>query len=383
VFTRRDFILGSAGSIAFSAGCRRPKASGYSGFAFIANQEGEAVAAMDLTVFAVARHIRVQGRPTGILVHPRQPLVYALTPENGSLHELRSDTLTFARKATFATSALSMRLSPDGNNIFVLCRQPRALLRFSLGSFNVDWRAALPADPVDFELDRLGKYAAVSYGPRRILSLIEVGGSGAGLPIQATGHIGTVRFQSDSRTLIAANLSERMLSLYDVASRQLIVNLPLAVRPDHLCFNADGGQLFVTGEGGDGVVVAYPYFTPEVAETVLAGHAPGAMAASNQPGTSPQYLFVANSKSGDVSILNITKRKLVAVTPVGSDPSFITITPDDQYALVLNQASGDVAVIRIANITRAATDFKRSRKGPLFMMIPVGSKPVSAAVASI
>jgi len=36
-------------------------------------------------------------------------------------------------------------------------------------------------------------------------------------------------------------------------------------------------------------------------------------------------------------------------------------------------------VIRIPNVTRAA----HWKKGPLFMMIPVGSKPVSAAVVAI
>ncbi len=71
------------------------------------------------------------------------------------------------------------------------------------------------------------------------------------------------------------------------------------MRPDNLCFNrsttggTDGGQLFITGEGLDGVVIVYPYHTPEVAETVLAGHAPGAMAASGA------FLFVASPLAGD------------------------------------------------------------------------------------
>jgi YVTN family beta-propeller protein len=107
------------------------------------------------------------------------------------------------------------------------------------------------------------------------------------------------------------------------------------------------------------------------------------MAATTSTQGGPQYLFIANPKSGDVSILNVANNRVVAVTPVGTDPGYITITPDDQYALVLNQGSGDVAVIRIPNITRAANEFKRSRKGPIFMMIPVGSKPVSATVVSI
>ena len=69
---------------------------------------------------------------------------------------------------------------------------------------------------------------------------------------------------------------------------RIIVNLPLAVRPDNLCFNRDGGQLFITGEGRDAVVVVFPYYVPQVAETVLAGHAPAAMAAS------ATHLFLAN-----------------------------------------------------------------------------------------
>jgi hypothetical protein len=64
---------------------------------------------------------------------------------------------------------------------------------------------------------------------------------------------------------------------------------------------------------------------------------------------------------------------------VGTEPSCIAITPDDQYALVLNQTSGDMAVIRIKNVSRSA----HWKKGPLFMLIPVGSKPVSAAVVGV
>lgn len=375
MLTRRSFVTGAAAFV--GASCTRRKASGFSGFAFIANQDGEAVAALDLTAFAVARHIRLQGRPTGVAAHPNLPFVYVLTPENGTIHEIRTDTLALTRKLAVAGAALSMRLSPDGKFLYVLCRQPRCLLRFATAAFRVDGRVPLPAEPVDFDLDREGKQVAVSYGAFGRLSLFDALGGTVGAPVEAAGEINTLRFRSDSRALIAADVGGRMLSLYDTAKRELVVNLPLGLRPDHICANADGGQVFITGAGADCVVVVFPYYTPYVAETVLAGHAPGAMAAS------PQYLFVANRSSADVSILNIQKRHVVAVTPVGAGPNFITLTPDDQYALVLNQDSGDVAVIRVLNITRATADFKRSRKGPLFMMIPVGSKPVSAAVVAI
>ncbi len=92
-------------------------------------------------------------------------------------------------------------------------------------------------------------------------------------------------------------------------------------QPDNLCFNADGGQLFVTGAGMDAVVVVYSYYTPQVAQTVLAGHAPGVMAATTSTKSGPQYLFVANPKSGDVRIMNVRNNRVVAVTPVGSGPA--------------------------------------------------------------
>jgi YVTN family beta-propeller protein len=378
LLTRRSLLSSGLGALGALSACSRPKAKGFSGYAFIANQEGGAVAAVDLEVFAVARHIRVDGAPTDVVARRQHARVYALTPENGSVHEIRASNLSFTRKLGVARSAISMRLSRDENTLFVLCREPRKLSALTLDPLRVAWELRLAEDPYDFDLSSDGALAAISHREANAITFVDIARRAAYPLVHASGEIGLVRFQY-SRQLIAANLTERMLSIYHAPSRGLIVNLPLAVRPDQLCFNADGGQLFITGEGMDAVVVVYPSFTPEIGETVLAGHTPGAMAASVAPG----YLFVANPRSGDVSILDIETRRVVAVTPVGTKPSYITITPDDQYALVLNQASGDMAVIRIPNVTRAVNEQRRWKKGPLFMLIPVGSKPVSAAIMRI
>lgn len=371
-------LCGGLGALGALSACSRPKAKGFSGYAFIANQEGGAVAAVDLEVFAVAKHIRVQGAPTDVLARRQHARVYALTPENGSVHEIRASNLTFSHKLQVAAGAISMRLSPDQNRLYVLCREPRRLAGLALDPMRIDWELPLPADPYDFDISSDGTLLAVSHGAARLITFVDLARRQAFPPVAASGEIGLVRFQYSTQ-LIAANTSERMLALYHAPSRRLIANLPLAVRPDHLCFNSDGGQLFVTGDGMDAVVVVYPSYTPEIGETVLAGHHPGAMAASVSPG----YLFVANPKSADVSILDIETRRVIAVTPVGTEPGYIAITPDDQYALVLNQASGDMAVIRIPNVTRAVNEQRRWKKGPLFMLIPVGSKPVSAAIVAI
>lgn len=378
MLTRRSILLGGLAGL---TACTRPKAKGFSGYAFIANQEGGAVAAVDLEVFAVARHIHVDGAPTAVVARPERGRVYALTPANGSVHEIHTSNLTLAGRLQVAHSALTMRLA--GASLYVLCNEPKQLVRLALDPMRIDWTLPLLADPVDLEISSDGATMAISYGAARAISFVDLAARKAFPPVAAPGEIGLVRFQPDSRQLIAANVSERMLSVYHVPTRKLEVNLPLSVRPDHLCFKADGGELFVTGEGMDAVVVVQPYYTPQVEKTVLAGHSPGAMAATGSASSSTGYLFVANPDSGDVSILDLVTKNVVAVTPVGTRPSYIAITPDDQYALVLNQVSGDMAVIRIPNVTRAVSEQRRWKKGPLFMLIPVGSKPVSAAIVTI
>ena len=102
-----------------------------------------------------------------------------------------------------------------------------------------------------------------------------------------------VRFQGDARQVLAGSRADRSLTIFDTASGQTAVRLPLPVEPTNCCFNADGGQMFLTGPGMDAVVIVFPYQT-EVGETILAGRMPEGMAVS----ATPQYLFVANPQIG-------------------------------------------------------------------------------------
>jgi YVTN family beta-propeller protein len=362
-----------------AAACSRGRQPGFRGYAFIANQEGHAVAAVDLEVMAVARHIPLGDAPTQVVAAASRPAVYALTPATGAIHEILVDQLKASRKATVATTVLAAALSADEQSLFVLASQPRALVSVAHDTFRALWRLALPGDPIELAIAPVGGYAAVSIAgsgaagndQQGSVWLVDLNARRLRGPLYR-GDFGALRFLSDGKTLIAANRGERKLSLFDVASGGLITHLPLPLRPDHLCFNRDGGQLYVTGEGMDAVVIVYPYHTPEVGLTVLAGHAPGAMAASQE------LLFIASPSSGDVSILRVATQKVIAVVQVGVDPGFVAITPDDQYALVLNRASGDVAVLRVATITP-----NRYKSASLLTVIPVGSRPVSAAVRSV
>jgi hypothetical protein len=388
---RQDFVLFSVDytnlvisrrallALPFAAACSSPRHAGFRGYAFIANEEGRAVAAVDLQALAVARHIPLDGAPVKVLALETRPFVYALTPDSGSIHEIQADRLSFARRLAVGSQPIAMNLSLDERALYVLTREPKTLVRVALDRFAVDWKLPLSEDPHDFALSPDGNTAAVSAGES--VRLVDLAARHEGAPLGSPSDIGAVRFLSHGHRLVAANRTDRLLSIYDVASSRLIVHLPLPVRPDNLCFNqstepgnTDGGQLFVTGEGMDAVVIVYPYNTPEVGRTVVAGHAPGAMAASEK------LLFVASPQSGDVSILKIDTQKVIGVLPVGNDPGFIAVTPNDQYALILNRKSGDVAVLYVDLNPQIRY---KERAGKLLTVIPVGSKPVYAAVRGV
>ncbi len=378
MISRRSFFLPALGAAA-AVSCRRARGDGYNGYAFVANQEGKAVAAVDLTAFAVARHIRLDGAPTEVVAHPSKPLVYALTPASGMLYEIDAGSLAVKRKVWLGGPATSMVPEPEqGSAIWVLSGPGKRLLRVPFEELKVTADIRLPGEPTSFDIRAYyGKnewvgMGVAGFGPAGSVSLIDLKSGAVQKPVSLGGELGAVRFRKDGKAVLAANLEARQLTVLESPGGGVVVHLPLSLRPDHMCFHPDGGQLFVTGEGRDAVVVVYPYFVPEVAETVLAGSRPGAMAAT------ASHLFVTNPAAGDVSILNITRRRVVAVTAVGTGPGHVTVTPDNEYALVLNQVSGDMAVIRIAGLQP-----DRYKTAPLFTMIPVGSKPVSSVVISV
>ncbi len=347
------------------------RTKGFSGYAFVANEDSHSIAVIDMAAFSTVRHIALNAAPTAIASHPDKPLIYILTPANGTVHEIDIASMAVTRHVQVAPAALAMRLDPNLSSIWVLCHTSRKVVQVSLGTFRVGRQIPLPHEPTDFDLSEYTNLCAVAFGTLGSVSLIDLKSDQVQQPVHLSTALGAIRFRSDGKALIVADLGNRMLSFLQTPGGRIMSQLPLAVRPDQLCFDATRGQLFITGEGRDAVVVVYPYKL-EVTETVLAGRAPGGM------GASTSYLFIANPLSGDVSILNIQSRKIVAIAPVGVDPGFVTFTPNDRFALILNRKSGDVAVLDVANIKS-----DRNKSASLFTMIPVGGRPVSAVVRGI
>jgi YVTN family beta-propeller protein len=354
------------------AGCARRRSRGFPGYAFVANAGARTVAAVDLNAFVLARQIGMDSAPGAVLANPLRPGVFVLMPESGAVCEIDAARLAVVRKTRPGNPAVAMRLAADGKSLWVL--QTRALVRLDSSRLRAVETIPLPGVAVDFDLTGDGR-AAVGFPAERRLALVRMGTRSIIHLVDAGCAPSLVRFQGDGKQVLVGSRADRSMTIFDAASGRTVVRLPLAVEPVNCCFNADGGQMFVTGPGMDAVAIVYPYQT-EVGETILAGRTPDGMAVSG----TPPYLFVANPESGNITVLDIDTRKLVAALAVGQEPRHILITPDNRYALVLNWRSGNMAVIRIS----AFTDRRhRNDPAPLFTIVPVGAQPVAAAVVEM
>lgn len=371
MISRRGLLMASAGALA----CGRRKATAYPGYCFVANRQGRNVAVVDLSRFRVRKQIALDAAPALVVAHPKKPIAYTLAPANGTVYELDAAALAVSRRMRAGNVAVEMRLAADGRALWILYRDPPALVEAPLDSFKATRRIRLNSAADGFDLSADGRAAMACRQDKTIvLAVLDAARVERTIAWDASPEF--ARFRTDGKLLLAANAAGRSITFFDVASGKILVRLPLPFEPRRYAITPDGGQVFLSGPGMDAVAIVFPYNT-EVWQTVLAGRAPGAMTATE----TPPFLLVSNPETNSVTVLDLANQNLSAVVEVGAGPGAILITPDNQYALVLNELSGDVAVIRLDRLSASSSDrVLRYKSASLFTMIPVGDTPVSAAV---
>ena len=367
---------------AFATACEKPKATGILGYCFVANHGSRSVSVVDLSRFRSRTHIALDATPDEVVAPAKPARAYVLARETATVYEIDALTLAVSRRVRLGNQAVGMRLSRTGDALWVLLRDPAALVEVPIASLRAQRRIRLSAPPDAFELSRETADACIVDQSRHTVAIASLDQAAITRTIASQVEPSIACFRRDGRSLIAGSAAARSLTIYDTATGATVVTLPLGLAPRHFCTTSDGGELYITGDGMDAVVTVYPYRT-EVAETRLAGHAPGDLAVAEGGPDRPSFLMVSNPDADRVTVLDVETGNLAALVHVGKGPGEILITPDRQYALVLNEASGDLAVIRIVSLAgdqEGGARVKRYKSAPLFTMIPVGENPVGAAV---
>jgi DNA-binding beta-propeller fold protein YncE len=359
--TRRGLLL----STVLSA-CGRTRAPRYQGWLFVGSEAEKGVVVSDLAEFKRVVTIPLGEAPHRMLVCPAG--LFAACSGSQALYRIDPARPKVSAKIGLPGQVVATALVGESAVAAVLLDHPAALMTLDLPSGKILSKGPLPAGLTPLTLAVSSDLAAVTAG-RRVLrfapkSGVLLGQTDVGSPP------GPIVFRNDGQTILAGLPGTREIVILDAATGGLLNRLPLAIAPQHFCFNRDGGQMFVTGLGLDALVIANPYQN-EIDQTISAGHEPGAMAVQAQQ----NILLVANPSFGNVTLLDIDTRRLAATIAVNGPPGEILVTPDGEYALVVSRDSGDVSVIRLATVLD-----RKQRTKPVFTVFPTGAGPRSAAI---
>ncbi len=368
MISRRKLLAGTVGL----SGCGPKLAKRINGYALVANRGSHSIAAVNLTRFRAEKHIALAGAPTSVLAHAGRRKALVLLPDVGTVVEVDAGSLAVSQSRRVADQVISMRLADGEKRLWLLCNSPHALVSLDLNSWKRDRLIPLAYPVQDFDISPDGESAVVSYSGQKQCAFVDLRQGRVTQEIRLDTEPGVVRFRPDGKEVLIGSELGRTITVAERGSAKSLVTLPLPFGPKTFCFSLDnGGQMFATGPGMDAVAIVYPYQT-EVAETVLAGREPGAMAINDT------LLFVTNPPTGDTTVMAIAERQVIARISSGEEPCAVILTPDGEYALVLNRKSGDMAVVRLSKLTDL-----RYKRAPIFDVIAVGEEPVSAAVVML
>lgn len=134
------------------------------------------------------------------------------------------------------------------------------------------------------------------------------------------------------------------IDVIDLATRRLarVIHLPRGVRP-HCPKFGPGGLLYVSTELEDAITI----FSPggEIVGQIPTGQPESHMFAFSPDG---RFAYTANVGPGTVSVLDVARRKLLAVIPVAQQIQRIAVSRDGRWAFTSDQRAPRLAVIDTA-----------------------------------
>src|SRR5690242_5311533 len=148
--TRRAILAAAA----FGAACRKPKATGILGYCFVANRDSRSISVVDLSRFRTRANIALDAAPTEIVAPAKPARAYVLAPQAGTIYEVDAVSLAISRRIRLGNDAAGMRLSRAGDSLWVLMRDPAALIEVPLSSLHPQRQIRLSAPPDSFDLGR-------------------------------------------------------------------------------------------------------------------------------------------------------------------------------------------------------------------------------------
>jgi DNA-binding beta-propeller fold protein YncE len=180
---------------------------------------------------------------------------------------------------------------------------------------------------------------------RQVVSVAVGGETGHEVAASPDGRFAYVPIYGDSG-VGRPGTDGRTMAVIDVAAHKVVGNVDFGkgVRPHLVTVGPRDGLLYVTTELEHAVTIVDPK-TLRVVGTVPTGQAESHMLAISHDG---RRGYTSNVGPGTVSVLDLEKRKLLAIIPVSENAQRISISRDDRWVFTADQTKPQMIVIDTA-----------------------------------
>ncbi|MGI9430183.1 MAG: lactonase family protein [Bythopirellula sp.] len=337
-----------------------------------AKQDGIFVCTMNLQTgaFSPARAVGDASQPTFLALHPKMPVLYAVTKEkeapSGGVRafhmDLSAPSLTLInRQSTADEGATHLALDPAGKAIVVA--------NYSGGS------TALLA---------IGDYGDV----KAHSMLIEHEGSSIDPNRQQAPHAHGVAFDSQGRFACVADLGTDEVIVYRLAAGKLtrknVWNAKPGAGPRHLAFHPNGRWLYCINELDSTLsTLILDESTGALSELQTIGTLPADFASPNTTAEvvvhpSGKFVYISNRGHDSTAAFAIDAQSgqlsLIEIEPTGGGhPRFIGIEPSGRYLIAANRDGNNLVSFQIdpATGTLTPTGHELSIPRPMCVVFPV------------
>jgi serine/threonine-protein kinase len=124
----------------------------------------------------------------------------------------------------------------------------------------------------------------------------------------------------------------------------------VGLAPEGVVLSPDGRRIYVTNSHSNSVSVI-DTDSKTLTATIPVGQKPRSVAFTPDG----RRIYVTNNDSNSVSVIDTASNTVTTTIPVGADPSDVAVTPDGRRAYVTNSHSNSVSVIDTANNTVTVT----------------------------
>lgn len=267
--------------------------------------------------------------------------------------------------------------SSDGRRIYITGETNDDVVAIDTATAKVLWKAPVGEQPNEPALTADGRHV---YVPIRMSEVTDVVDTTTGQRINSirTGRVPHNAYPSpDGKWIYVTSRGDEKISIIDPATQQVVGDVPLGGEPRPVAFTKDNTRAYSTLTGLHGFVVAdltqrkvierIELPKADLPEISVHGYTDTHGIALSRD---DKQFWATNVFGNAVTAFSVPEHKVLTSVPVGLAPNWMTFSPDGGLLYVSNSGSNDVSVIDI-------TLFRE------VVRIPVGMSPKRLLVVTV